>query len=135
MNIFYLEHLVPLLKSDINILSILHYLGSPLGFCTLIFDLMRNLNIYNACIYIHSIVVGYKSTYFVKDHSDAKNKYTEDDIVRMIEFLIDNIFVESGGVIFQQVIGIPMGTNSRNCAPLLADLFCIHMRLNLFRPS
>ena len=38
----------------------------------------------------------------------------------MIEFLIDNIFVESGGVIFQQVIGIPMGIN---CAPLLADLF------------
>ena len=38
----------------------------------------------------------------------------------MIEFLVDNIFVECGGVIFQQVIGIPMGTN---CAPLLADLF------------
>ena len=66
------------------------------------------------------IVVGYKSTYFVKDRSEAKNKYTEDDIVRMLEFLIDNIFVECGGVIFQQVIGIPMGTN---CAPLLADLF------------
>ena len=33
----------------------------------------------------------------------------------MIEFLIVNIFVESGGVIFQQVIGIPIGTN---CAPL-----------------
>ena len=61
------------------------------------------------------IVVGYKSTYFVKNHSEAKHKYTEDDIVRMIEFLIDNIFVESGGVIV-----IPMGTN---CAPLLADLF------------
>ena len=39
---------------------------------------------------------------------------------RMIEFLVDNIFVECSGVIFQQVIGIPMGTN---CAPLLADLF------------
>ena len=52
----YLEHLVPLLKLDINILSILHYLGSPLGFCTLIFDLMRNLYIYSACIYIHSIM-------------------------------------------------------------------------------
>ena len=38
----------------------------------------------------------------------------------MIDFLIDNIFVECGGEIFQQVIGIPMGTN---CAPLLADLF------------
>ena len=38
----------------------------------------------------------------------------------MIEFLIDNIFVQFGGRLFRQVIGIPMGTN---CAPLLADLF------------
>ena len=38
----------------------------------------------------------------------------------MLEFLIDNIFVEFGGKIFQQIVGIPMGTN---CAPLLADLF------------
>jgi hypothetical protein len=33
---------------------------------------------------------------------------------------IDNIFVSFGGTLFQQVIGIPIGTN---CAPLLADLF------------
>ena len=65
-------------------------------------------------------MVGHKSTYFVTNTSNAKNKNTKDDIVRMLEFLIDNIFVECGGVIFQQVIGIPMGTN---CAPLLADLF------------
>ena len=38
----------------------------------------------------------------------------------MLEYLIGNIFVEFGGRIFQQTIGIPMGTN---CAPLLADLF------------
>ena len=38
----------------------------------------------------------------------------------MIEFLIDNIFVQFGGRLFRHVIGIPMGTNS---APLLADLF------------
>ena len=38
----------------------------------------------------------------------------------MLDFLIDNIFVEFGGLVFQQTIGIPMGTN---CAPLLADLF------------
>ena len=37
----------------------------------------------------------------------------------MLEYLIDTIFVEFGGWIFQQSIGIPMGTN---CAPLLADL-------------
>ena len=66
------------------------------------------------------IVVGHNSIYFVKNTSNAKNKYTKDDIVRMLDLLIDNIFVECGGVIFQQVIGIPMGTN---CASLLADLF------------
>ena len=38
----------------------------------------------------------------------------------MLEFLIDNIFVSFGGILFQQIVGIPMGTN---CAPLLADLF------------
>jgi hypothetical protein len=37
----------------------------------------------------------------------------------MLEFLIDNIFVVVGGQVFQQSVGIPMGTN---CAPL-ADLF------------
>ena len=38
----------------------------------------------------------------------------------MLEVLIDNIFVQCGGRVFQQTVGIPMGTN---CAPLLADLF------------
>ena len=38
----------------------------------------------------------------------------------MLEYLIDTIFVEFGGRIFQQTIGIPMGSN---CAPLLPDLF------------
>ena len=66
------------------------------------------------------MVVNYSGTYFVKNTSNAKTKYTEEDIVRMIEFLVDNIFVEFGGKIFQQTVGIPMGTN---CAPLLADLF------------
>jgi len=37
----------------------------------------------------------------------------------MLEFLIDNIFVIFGGRVFQQTVGIPMGTN---CS-LLADLF------------
>ena len=38
----------------------------------------------------------------------------------MLKYLIDNIFVEFGERIFQQTIGIPMGTY---CALLLADLF------------
>ena len=59
-------------------------------------------------------------TYFIRDHSDAPQKYSDADVIKMLEYLIDNIFVEFGGRIFQQTIGIPMGTN---CAPLLADLF------------
>ena len=38
----------------------------------------------------------------------------------MLEFLVDNIFVVFAGKVFQQTVGIPMGTN---CAPLLADIF------------
>ena len=46
--------------------------------------------------------------------------YTTDNICKMIKFLIDNIFVQFGGRLVCQVVGIPMGTN---CAPLLADLY------------
>ena len=53
-------------------------------------------------------------------HSDNYLKYTEGDIIRMLEFLVDNVFVVFAGKVFQQIIGIPMGTN---CAPLLADIF------------
>ena len=66
------------------------------------------------------LVLGREGPYFVKEHSDSKNKYTEDDIANMLEFLVDNIFVVFGGKVFQQIVGIPMGTN---CAPLLADIF------------
>ena len=38
----------------------------------------------------------------------------------MLEFLVDNIFVVFAGKVFQQIIGIPMGTN---CVHLLADIF------------
>ena len=46
--------------------------------------------------------------------------YTADNIYKMIEFLLDNIFVQFGGRLFHQMTEILMGTN---CAPLLADLF------------
>ena len=38
----------------------------------------------------------------------------------MLEFLVDNFFVVSEGKVFQQIVGIPMGTN---CAPLPAEIF------------
>ena len=38
------------------------------------------------------LVLGHDETYFVKEHSDSKNKYSEDDIIKVLEFLVDNIF-------------------------------------------
>ena len=65
------------------------------------------------------LVLGHEESYFVKEHSDSKHKYSEDDIIKVLEFLVD-IFVVFAGKVFQQIVGIPMGTN---CAPLLADIF------------
>ena len=48
-------------------------------------------------------------------HQKLKNRFAT-----IIEFLVDNIFVVFGRKVFQQIVGIPMGTN---CAPLLADIF------------
>ena len=68
------------------------------------------------------LVLGHEETYFVKEHSDSKSKYSEDDIIKMLEFLVDNIFVVFAGIVFHQTVGIPMGTN---CVPLLADI-CLY---------
>jgi hypothetical protein len=81
-------------------------------------------------------VVGKQDTYFVRHHSDSPYKYSEADISPykyseanikgvldikgMLGFLVDNIYVVFGEQVFQQIVGIPMGTN---CVPLLEDLF------------
>ena len=66
------------------------------------------------------MVLGREGPYFVKEHFDSKNKYTEGEITKMLEFLVDNIFVVLAGKVFQQIIDIPMGTNF---ALSLADIF------------
>ena len=64
--------------------------------------------------------------------TDAPQKYSDADVIKMLEYLIDNVFVEFGGRIFQQTIGIPMGTN---CAPLLADLFLYSYKAEFVQKS
>ena len=66
------------------------------------------------------IKVGRNRSYFTNDPLNGDHKYTAIDICKMIEFLVDNIYVRFGLQLFQQMVGIPMGIN---CAPLLADLF------------
>ena len=66
------------------------------------------------------VVLGYNCTYFSNKIQKGKTCYSKEQVIIMLEFLIDNIFVSFGVILLQQVVGIPMGTN---CAPLLADLF------------
>ena len=73
-----------------------------------------------------------EGTYLIwkKTHSDTTKKFSETDIINMLEFLIDNIFAIFGGRVFQQTVGIPMGTN---CAPLLVDLFLYSYEANFIQ--
>jgi hypothetical protein len=66
------------------------------------------------------LVVNHSRTYFVIHDSYSMHKYSEVDIKEMLGFILDNIFVVFSNQIFQQTVGIPVGTN---CAPLLLDLF------------
>ena len=43
------------------------------------------------------LVLGREGPYFIKEHSDSKSKYTEKDIIMMLEFLVDNIFLVFAG--------------------------------------
>jgi hypothetical protein len=53
-------------------------------------------------------VLGRDRSYSVRNHSDSTKKFSETDIIDMLEFLIDNIFVIFGGRVFQKTVGIPI---------------------------
>ena len=59
------------------------------------------------------MVLGHEETYFVKEHSYSKNKYSEDDIIKMLEFLVDIIFVAFAGKVFQRTVCIPIGIHTK----------------------
>ena len=49
-------------------------------------------------------------------------------IIRKRECLVDNIFVVCAGKVFQQIIGIAMGTD---CAPIVADIYQLGIIYNI----
>ena len=59
-------------------------------------------------------------TFFINEETSAGKKYDETPICQMTDFLIDDTYIMIGSHLFQQCIGITMGTN---CDPLLANLF------------
>ena len=131
-----------ILKNSTNLLSSLSHLGlhratsiQTFDFSTLYTSIPHDLlksrmnsitnNAFeykNGATWYTHIKVGRNKSYFTSDPLNGDNKYTANDICKMVEFLVDNIYVRFGGQLFQQMVGIPMGTN---CAPLLADLLLL----------
>ena len=61
-------------------------------------SIIRNSFIFkNGNLRYKHLVLGHEEAYFVKEHSDSKHKYSEDDIIKMLEFQVDNIFVVFAG--------------------------------------
>ena len=67
-----------------------------------------------------SFMLWHDLIYFVIHETTGKRYYTENEVISMLEFHIDKIFVVFGGQSFQQIIHILMRTNYD---PLLTDLF------------
>ena len=61
-----------------------------------------------------------KAGIFSKQKYDSYKCWTCAELCEAFTFLIDNIYVQFEDVVYQQIVGIPMGTK---CAPLIADLF------------
>ena len=51
-------------------------------------------------------------------------------VIELFNYLIDNIYIQVGSVVFKQAIGIPIGTD---CAPLMADLFLFSFEFDFMK--
>ena len=64
-----------------------------------------------------------KAGLFSNKKYDSNKCWTCAELCEAFTFVMENIYVQFEGMVCQQILGIPMGTN---CAPLIADLclFC-----------
>ena len=69
------------------------------------------------------LCVGFEKSFLSGVRYQGYSVFTKDKFKEAIKFIISEVFVTFGGLVFQQVRGIPMGGN---CSPLLADLFLLH---------
>ena len=58
------------------------------------------------------INVGYKGAYFSSKQNNRGNSFRLNDMIEILEFILDNIFVKFGNKIYKQVIGVPIGSDS-----------------------
>ena len=61
-----------------------------------------------------------KRAFLTNKKYDSYKCWTCAELCEAFTFLMENIYVQFEGMVYQQIVGIPMGTN---CAPLIADLF------------
>ena len=66
------------------------------------------------------ITIGGHRAYFTKERSKKLTSCSKEELISWTEYIIDNAMVEYLGVLYRQIIGIPMGTS---CAPYLANIF------------
>jgi hypothetical protein len=71
------------------------------------------------------LAAGRDKPYYVNNHSDSTKQFSETDIFKMLEFLIDNTFAMFGGHVFQQTVIILMDIN---CAPLRGCIKAVSRR-------
>ena len=76
------------------------------------------------------LVVNGDGTFFINEETSDGKKYDETLICQMIDFVIDNIYIQIGNHLLWQCSGIPKGTN---CAPFVANLFLCSYEVEFLR--
>ena len=61
-----------------------------------------------------------KAGFFSNKKYDSYRCWSCAELCEAFTFLMENIYVQFDDMVYQQIVGIPMGTS---CAPLIADLF------------
>ena len=61
-----------------------------------------------------------QAVFFSNKKYDLYRCWSCTELCEDFTFLMENIYVQFDGMVYQQILGNPMGTN---CAPLIADLF------------
>ena len=61
-----------------------------------------------------------RHVFLTSDAVKYYNLWSCQKVCEALTFLLDNIYIRFGSLLYRQIVGIPMGTN---CAPLVADLF------------
>ena len=65
-------------------------------------------------------VLQIRRDFFSNKKYDSYKCWTCTELSEAFTFLMENIYVQFDGMVYQHIVGIPLGTN---CAPLIADLF------------